>query len=69
VIAASSTDGRYVLVIFETGEAIAYRDEIEKVLRDLSDKGKLGELGNALSTLLPIRLELVRKKARKKGKK
>lgn len=64
MIAAMSSDGRYILVVFEAGEAIAYRDAIEEV----KPAGKLADLGNALTTLLPTRLEVVRGK-RRKGKK
>jgi len=65
MIAARSSDGRYILVVFEVGEAIAYRDAIEEV----KPAGKLADLGNALTTLLPTRLEVVRGKKTRKGKK
>lgn len=65
MIAASSKDGLYILVVFEVGEAIAYRDAIE----ELKASGKLADLGNALTTLLPTRLEVVRRKKSSKGKK
>ena len=67
MIASLSSDGRYVVVVFETGEAIAFRD----ALVELKTSGKLGDLGNALTSLLPTRFVLVsgRKKTKKKGRK
>lgn len=50
-------------MLLEVGEAIAYRDTIEK----MKDAGRLTELGKALTTILPIRLEEVRKRKRKES--
>lgn len=60
---SSSTDGCHVLVLLEVGEAIAYRDAIQR----MNDAGRLAELGKALTTLLPTQLEEVRKRKRRKS--
>lgn len=61
MIVSSSSDGRYVLVVLEAGEAVAFRDEIEAAKLE----GMVAELGKALMTLVPTRFVLIEKKEKK----